>query len=319
MLAVVGDGGFQMTMCELATACIHKLPVKVLVLNNHYLGMVRQWQEMFYEDRESGVDLHGNPDFARLADCFEGARGFTLKRAADVKKILSRALEYNDGPAVINAEVEKSDERLSHDSRRGRPGRHAGRQTDPETGETDRFNMSTTTSFPAAESAETTDESLHTLSVFVANKPGVLARIAQVFARRGFNIESLVVSAAIDGSFSRMTVGVRGDPERLAQIIAQLNKLVDTLHCLDHTGEDAVVRELALVKIACKAEERSEALQIVEHFNCKTVDLTDTSMIISASGDSDKVDAFVRMISKFKVVEQVRTGKVVMARGDKMT
>ncbi|MFN8006994.1 MAG: biosynthetic-type acetolactate synthase large subunit [Terriglobia bacterium] len=109
VVAVVGDGGFQMTMCELATACVHKVPVKVLVLNNHYLGMVRQWQELFYEDRESGVDLEGNPDFAKLADCFPGAKGFTLKRPADVRKILTRALEYNDGPAVINAECVKTD------------------------------------------------------------------------------------------------------------------------------------------------------------------------------------------------------------------
>ncbi len=107
--AIVGDGGFQMTMCELATACIHKLPVKVLVLNNHYLGMVRQWQELFYVNRESGVDLEGNPDFAKLAEAYDGARGFTLKRGADIRKILKRAMDYNDGPCVINAEVEKGE------------------------------------------------------------------------------------------------------------------------------------------------------------------------------------------------------------------
>jgi acetolactate synthase-1/2/3 large subunit len=109
VLAVVGDGGFQMTMAELATACLHKLPVKILVLNNHYLGMVRQWQEAFYEDRQSGVDLLGNPDFARLAECYPGAKGLNLKRPADVRKILRRALEYNEGPVLINAEVEKTD------------------------------------------------------------------------------------------------------------------------------------------------------------------------------------------------------------------
>jgi len=107
--AIVGDGGFQMTMCELSTACVNKLPVKILVLNNHYLGMVRQWQELFYEDRKSGVDLEGNPDFAKLADSYPGARGFTLKRAADIRKILKRAMDYNDGPVVINAECEKTD------------------------------------------------------------------------------------------------------------------------------------------------------------------------------------------------------------------
>jgi acetolactate synthase-1/2/3 large subunit len=109
VVAVVGDGGFQMTMSELATACVHKLPIKVLVLNNHYLGMVRQWQELFYEDRKSGVDLEGNPDFAKLAAAYPGAKGLTLKRPADVRKILTRALEYTDGPCVINAECEKTD------------------------------------------------------------------------------------------------------------------------------------------------------------------------------------------------------------------
>ena len=109
VVAVVGDGGFQMTMSELATACVHKLPIKVLVLNNHYLGMVRQWQELFYEDRKSGVDLEGNPDFAKLAGCYPGAKGLTLKRPADVRKILTRMMEYNDGPCVVNAECEKTD------------------------------------------------------------------------------------------------------------------------------------------------------------------------------------------------------------------
>lgn len=107
--AIVGDGGFQMTLCELATACINKLPVKVLILNNHYLGMVRQWQELFFENRESGVDLEGNPDFAKLAESYSGALGLNLKRQADIRKVIKRAQEYNDGPVIINAEVVKAD------------------------------------------------------------------------------------------------------------------------------------------------------------------------------------------------------------------
>ncbi len=109
VVAFVGDGGFQMTFFELATAALHRLPIKIIVLNNHYLGMVRQWQELFYEDRMSGVDLEGNPDFAKLASCYPNTKGFTLKRPADVRKILTRALEYNDGPCLVNAEVEKAD------------------------------------------------------------------------------------------------------------------------------------------------------------------------------------------------------------------
>lgn len=165
----------------------------------------------------------------------------------------------------------------------------------------------------------TTSPFIHTLSVYVSNRPGVLARIAQVFARRGFNIESLVVSPAIDGKFSRMTIGVSGNPDMLDQIIKQVSKLVDVLSCRDHTADEAVVRELALVKIRCGADRRAAALQIVEHFACKTVDLTETSMIIMATGASDKVDAFVRMIKSFDVVELVRTGKVLMVRGEQPT
>ncbi|MGA1194340.1 MAG: acetolactate synthase small subunit [Kiritimatiellia bacterium] len=160
---------------------------------------------------------------------------------------------------------------------------------------------------------------IHTLSVYVANKPGVLARIAQVFARRGFNIESLVVSPAIDGKFSRMTIGVSGNPDMLDQIIKQVSKLIDVLTCTDHSADEAVIRELALVKIRCGADRRSEALQVVEHFTCKTVDLTESSMIIMATGASDKVDAFINMIKMFDVVELVRTGKVLMVRGEQPT
>ncbi len=107
-ICFVGDGGFQMTFFELATAAIHKLPVKIVVLNNHYLGMVRQWQELFYDDRMSGVDLEGNPDFVKLAESF-GVKGFNLRRPGDVKRVIETALAYNEGPCLINCEVEKTD------------------------------------------------------------------------------------------------------------------------------------------------------------------------------------------------------------------
>src|SRR4029077_13834142 len=156
----------------------------------------------------------------------------------------------------------------------------------------------------------------HTLSVYVANQPGVLARIAQVFARRGYNIDSLVVSSSMDGKFSRMTITAIGNPEGLDQIIAQVNKLVDVIHCVDHTGENAVERELALIKIGVNAGERAEALQVAEHFKCKTVDLTETSVILMATGETDKVDALVKMMGNYRIIELVRTGKVVMSRGN---
>jgi len=106
--AIVGDGGFQMTMAELATAAIHKLPVKVLIINNSYLGMVRQWQELFFENRLSGVDLEGNPDFVKLAGAY-GIKAWRIKRPAEVDRILKAAFAYNDGPCVVEAEVIKED------------------------------------------------------------------------------------------------------------------------------------------------------------------------------------------------------------------
>ncbi len=108
VVAIVGDGGFQMTLFELATAALHKLPLKILVLNNHYLGMVRQWQELFFEDRKSGVDLEGNPDFVKLAAAY-GIQGFNIKRPADTARILQKALDYNEGPCLIHAECCKTD------------------------------------------------------------------------------------------------------------------------------------------------------------------------------------------------------------------
>ncbi|MFP6884240.1 MAG: biosynthetic-type acetolactate synthase large subunit [Roseibacillus sp.] len=108
VVAIVGDGGFQMTLFELATAALHKLPLKILVLNNHYLGMVRQWQELFFDDRKSGVDLEGNPDFVKLAAAY-GIQGFNIKRPADVSRILQKALDYNEGPCLIHAECCKTD------------------------------------------------------------------------------------------------------------------------------------------------------------------------------------------------------------------
>jgi acetolactate synthase-1/2/3 large subunit len=108
VVSIEGDGGFQMTMFDLATAAIHKLPIKVIVMNNRYLGMVRQWQELFYDNKLSGVDLEGNPDFVKLVEAY-GIKAWRLKRNGDVDKVLTAALEYDEGPCVIDAEVVKED------------------------------------------------------------------------------------------------------------------------------------------------------------------------------------------------------------------
>jgi len=116
-----------------------------------------------------------------------------------------------------------------------------------------------------------------------------------------------------------MTIGISGDPEGLSQIIMQVGKLIDVIHCSEHTFDDSVTKEMVLIKIRCSPTECSQALQIAEHFSGKTVDLTPTSMIIMLFGDSLKIDAAITMFSQFNIIETVRTGKVVMARGEQPT
>ncbi len=179
--------------------------------------------------------------------------------------------------------------------------------------------MITTTDTPVIPTAAAQSGSGHTLSILVNNEPGVLMRICQVFSRRAFNIDSLVVSQGRNPRFSRMTIGITGDPGGLEQIIKQVAKLIDVIHCSEHTSAHAVTKEMILIKILCSTDERSAALQICEHFNGKTVDLTPTSMVVMITGDSPKLDAAVGMFSQYEIIETVRTGKVVMARGEQPT
>ena len=156
----------------------------------------------------------------------------------------------------------------------------------------------------------------HTLSMFVNNKPGVLMRICQVFARRAYNIDSLVVAQGRDPKYSRLTLGISGDPAGLEQIILQCHKLVDVIHCYEHTPDNSVVRELTLIKVKVASPvKRTEILQIVEHFGGKTVDFSEKSMVIRVEGPSEKVDASIQLLNNYDIIETVRTGKVVMARG----
>ena len=157
---------------------------------------------------------------------------------------------------------------------------------------------------------------LHTISMLVRNKPGVLVRIALVFSRRGYNIESLVVSTDVtNGEFSRMTITCSGDPETLEQIIKQVTKLIDVVHAFDHTGQFVYETEVALVKIQCKLSDRTEVLQIVELYSAKVVDYGVDSLIVRIVGAAEKIDVFLKLLRNYQIVELVRSGKILMARG----
>ena len=158
-----------------------------------------------------------------------------------------------------------------------------------------------------------------TIGLVVNDRPGVLMRISQVFSRRAYNIESLVVSPAHVSNTSRMTITCTGPEDVLLQIILQLNKLVDVVHARDHTDDEAVTRELALFKVGCSVAQRTEVLQITEVFRGKTVDISDDTVTLEATGTSEKMDALESLLGKFDLREVVRTGKIVMARGNEST
>ena len=164
-------------------------------------------------------------------------------------------------------------------------------------------------------------ERKHTISVLVENRPGVLARISGLFARRSFNIASLAVSATEDPEISRMTVVTTGDEHDLEQIIKQLNKLIDVIKIMDHTGDDLVEREIALIKVLATQDNRSEIMQLATVFRAEIVSLTprDETMIIEITGDVNKIEAFLESLAKFEIIEMVRTGKIALVRGASMT
>lgn len=158
------------------------------------------------------------------------------------------------------------------------------------------------------------DVKKHTMSVLVENHFGVLARVSAMFSTRGYNIDSLCVGETNNPAISRMTVVVRGDNKVLAQIIQQLNKLVDVIEVQDLTQGDFVERELVMVKVKAGSKQRAEVVEIANIFRAKVVDIGAGSMIMEITGAEGKITAFVNMISAFGIEELVRTGEIAISR-----
>jgi acetolactate synthase I/III small subunit len=154
----------------------------------------------------------------------------------------------------------------------------------------------------------------HTLSVVVEDEAGVLTRIASLFARRGFNIESLAVGNSETPGYSRITMVVPGDVGVIEQITKQLDKLINVISVEDLTDVPAVERELMLIKLNAKADQRSEILEIVQIFRAKIVDVSDHFLTIEVVGDPGKMVAIVNMVSKFGIQAIARTGKISLSR-----
>ena len=155
----------------------------------------------------------------------------------------------------------------------------------------------------------------HTLVALVENKPGVLTRVASLFRRRGFNIESIAVGRSEQPGLSRMTVVVGGDSAEVEQVRKQLDKLINVVRVSDITKEAIVARELALIKVNATASTRSEIMQIVDIFRANIVDVAADSVMVEATGDEAKIDSLFELLRRFGIKEMARTGRIALTRG----
>jgi acetolactate synthase-1/3 small subunit len=160
-------------------------------------------------------------------------------------------------------------------------------------------------------------QALHTISVLVEDRPGVLTRVAGLFAARGFNIDSLAVGPTNEDGLSRMTIVVQVENKPLEQITKQLNKLINVIKILEHEPGEAVERELMLVKVRGEGEARARVLEICDVFRVRVLDVTHRTLTIEATGTPDKLEALLALLRDFGIVELSRTGRIALARGDR--
>jgi acetolactate synthase I/III small subunit len=158
----------------------------------------------------------------------------------------------------------------------------------------------------------------HTLIVTVEDRPGVLNRVASLFRRRGFNIDSLTVGHSAEPGVSRMTVVISTDDDTVRRLEANLYKLVNVLLVENLRGQGAVIRDLAMIKIRCDASKRVQVLQLLEVFRARAIDVSAENLIVEITGAPDKVDGLCKVLEPFGILEMVRTGAVAMTRGAEM-
>ena len=156
----------------------------------------------------------------------------------------------------------------------------------------------------------------HTLVALVSDRPGVLNRMASMFRRRGFNIESIAVGRSELPNLSRMTIVVDGTTTSVEQVRKQLDKVVDVVKVSDITGDDIISRELALIKVRATSSNRSEIIEIVDIFRASIVDVAADSVTIEVTGDEDKVNSLFKLLRGFGIKEMARTGRIAMVRGE---
>ena len=288
--AITGDGGFQMTFQELMTLIADRIPVKIALLDNKKLGMIRQWQEIIYAGNYHSAHLPG-PDFAKLADAF-GIPAFRAQHPGrGRRRDPGRPGGRRPGPRLVRDR--RGAERLPDDAgRQGpvRPDREVGRggrvsgDAELERARAGRATPPAHAAPPARALPGGGETRRHTLIAIVLDKPGVLNRVSSLMRARNFNIDSLAVSRTDQPDMSRMTITLHGDDVAVEQAAKQLYRLIDVLKVQEVTAEPVVAQELALVKIRATDANRAEILKLVELSKGRVVDLAGESVIVEVTG-----------------------------------
>ena len=306
---VAGDGSVQMNAQELATCAQEQIPIKVFIMNNGYLGMVSQWQELFWDGKYSHVETGEFPDFVKLAEAY-GATGMRFEDKTTLVKDME-ARDRDGRTGVRGREGDARGEHVPDDPRRSGCQRDGG--VSAAMGEPGTKAPLSLEELEASAGLRTGRK--HVLSILVENKSGVLTRIAGLFARRGFNIDTLTVGPTDDEQISRVTLTVDGALHPIDQVTKQLHKLVNVLKIRDLEPTDTVSRELALFKVSADGAQRGELMQIAEIFRGKVVDVTKRSVIVEVTGTTEKIEAFEGMVRPFGLIEMMRTGEIAISAG----
>ena len=312
VVCLAGDGSLIMNVQELATCVDENIPVKIFLMNNGYLGMVRQWQELFWDRRYSSVKMGSSPDWVKLAEAF-GARGMKVEDKNELVGGFKEALA--DGrPGARGRARDRRGELLPDDPRRpGRAGhgglgdgraRHQGGPA-PRGPRGQRRHPHRPQAHPVDPRGEQAGRA------GPDRRPVRPARLQHRLAGRG---------PTDDTSISRITLTVDGAAHPIDQVTKQLHKLVNVIKIRDLEPAETVARELALFKISCQdGDARAQIMQFTEIFRGKMVDVSKRSVTVEITGTDDKIEAFESMVRPFGLIEMVRTGEVAVARGRSVT
>ena len=293
VVCVTGDGSIQMNIQELSTATQYGIPVVVICLNNHFLGMVKQWQDLIYSGRHSQTYMNSLPDFVKLAESY-GHVGIQISTPDELESKLQEAFSIKNKLVFVDINVDETEHVYPMQVRGGAMN--------------DDFKQTTR--------GERIMRRI--LSVLLENESGALSRVVGLFSQRAFNIESLTVAPTDDPTLSRMTIEAVGDEQVLEQIEKQLHKLVDVFKVINLSEHEHVEREVLLVKVRATGSSRDELKRLADIFRGQIVDVTTKSYTIQLTGTKDKLDAFVEAVKEEStLLEIVRSGLISLSRGEK--